>query len=104
LGPPALADPGGQADFLDLPPGHPLGVGGGPYEASRISPPPGSLLVLYTDGLIESPGADILTGMARLAGELSSVSKLSVHDACDALLASLAPDPADDIAVLMARM
>jgi GAF domain-containing protein len=101
--PPALADPSGQADFLELPPGHPLGVGGGPYEASRISPPPQSMLVLYTDGLIESPGTDILTGMASLVGELCSVSKLAVHDACDALLASLAPDPADDIAVLMAR-
>jgi serine phosphatase RsbU (regulator of sigma subunit) len=61
------------------------------------------MLVLYTDGLIESPGTDILTGMASLVGELSSVSKLAVHDACDALLASLAPDPADDIAMLMAR-
>jgi GAF domain-containing protein len=101
--PPALADPGGQADFLDLPPGHPLGLGGGPYEASRIRPPPRSTLVLYTDGLVESPGTDIVTGMARLAGELSSVSKLTVHDACDALLAALAPNPADDIAVLMAR-
>jgi serine phosphatase RsbU (regulator of sigma subunit) len=102
--PPALADPSGRADFLDLPPGHPLGVGGGPYQESRISPPPRSLLVLYTDGLIERPGTDILTGMASLVGELSSVSKLNVHDACDALLASLAPNPADDIALLMARM
>jgi GAF domain-containing protein len=101
--PPALADPGGQADFVDLPPGHPLGVGGGPYEASCISPAPRSTLVLYTDGLIESPGTDIIAGMASLVGELSSVSKLTIHDACDALLASLAPNPADDIAVLMAR-
>jgi hypothetical protein len=101
--PPALADPGGQAHFLDLPPGHPLGVGSGRYEASCVSLPPRSTLVLYTDGLIESPATDILTGMASLAGELSSVSALPVHDACDALLTSLAPSPADDIAVLMAR-
>jgi len=102
--PPALAGPGGQADFLDLPPGRPLGVGGGQYEACHISPPPGSLLALYTDGLVESPGSDILTGMARLAGELASVSKLNVHEACDALLAALAANPADDVALLMARM
>jgi Stage II sporulation protein E (SpoIIE)/PAS fold/GAF domain len=101
--PPALAGPNGQADFLDLPPGHPLGVGGGPYELRRISPPPRSTLVLYTDGLIESPGTDILTGMASLARELSSVSKLDVHEACDALVAALAANPADDVAVLMAR-
>lgn len=46
-------------------------------------------LVLYTDGLIESPGTGILPGMASLAGELSSLSTLAVRDACDALLAAL---------------
>jgi hypothetical protein len=101
--PPVLTDPGGQADFLDLPPGHPLGTGDGPYEASRISPPPRSTLLLYTNGLIEGPATDIVTGMASLASELSSVSKLPVGEACDALLASLAPSPADDVALLMAR-
>jgi hypothetical protein len=101
--PPALADPGGQADFLDLPPGHPLGAGEGPYEVTRISPSPGSMLVLYTDGLIEGPGTDVPTGMASLVGELPSVSKLAARDACDALLSSLAPNPADDVALLVAR-
>ena len=101
--PPALTDPSGKADFLDLPPGHPLGAGEGPYEASRISPPPGSMLVLYTDGLIEGHGTDVPTGMASLVGELSSVSKLAVGDACDALLSSLGPNPADDAALLLAR-
>jgi hypothetical protein len=43
------------------------------------------------------------TGMARLARTLNSVSQLTVTEACDTLLAALAPHPADDIAVLMAR-
>jgi hypothetical protein len=101
--PPVLASPGRQTGFLDLPPGLPLGVGAGRYQSTRIKPPPGSTLVLYTDGLIETPGADIGTGMASLADALTMLSDLTVDDACDALLSSLAPKPTDDIAVLMAR-
>jgi hypothetical protein len=101
--PAALARPGHRAAFVDLPPGHPLGVGSGPYEAIRIKPPPGSTLVLYTDGLVERPGSDIGTGMAGLADELTRLSEASVGDACEALLAALAPRPADDIALLLAR-
>jgi GAF domain-containing protein len=102
--PPAvLARPGHQAGFLDAPPGHPLGVGGGDYQTMRIKPPQGSTLVLYTDGLIERPGADIGTGMTGLADALTALSEASVGETCDALLSSLAPRPADDIAVLLAR-
>jgi hypothetical protein len=43
------------------------------------------------------------TGLARLARTLKSVSQLPVTEACDTLLAALAPHPTDDIAVLMAR-
>jgi hypothetical protein len=101
--PPAVADSSQHGRFLDLPPGLPLGLGTGQYEAIRIKLPPGSTLVLYTDGLIENRGADIGTGMTKMADALTPLSKLAITDACDALLTSLAPDPADDIAVLMAR-
>jgi PAS domain S-box-containing protein len=102
---PALARPGQPAVFLDLPPGLPLGlgVGGGHYQSTRLHVPRHSTLVLYTDGLIETPGADISTGMARLADTVTATSTLPASQACDALLGALAPHPADDIAVLMAR-
>jgi hypothetical protein len=41
--------------------------------------------------------------MERLARTLASVTTLPVSQACDTLLATLAPSPADDIAILMAR-
>jgi hypothetical protein len=41
--------------------------------------------------------------MTRLARTLKNLSQIPVTDACDALLATLAPSPADDIAILMAR-
>ena len=37
------------------------------YPAVDLQLPPGSVLALYTDGLIEQPRQDIATGMARLA-------------------------------------
>jgi hypothetical protein len=103
--PPALASLGQPAAFPDLPAGLPLGTGlaGRPYQATRLHPSPGSTLVLYTDGLIEDPAADIGTGMARLATTLATLTPLPITQACDTLLATLAPSPADDIAILMAR-
>jgi PAS domain-containing protein len=100
---PAVARPGHNATFLNLPPGMPLGVGGGQYESVRVHLPRESTLVFYTDGLIESRTADLGTGMARLADTLTRISTLAPSEACDTLLTTLAPSPADDIAILMAR-
>ena len=41
--------------------------------------------------------------MTRLATTLATLTALPVSQACDTLLATLAPRPADDIAILMAR-
>jgi serine phosphatase RsbU (regulator of sigma subunit) len=104
--PPALARPGQYTAFPDLPPGLPLGTGlvaGGQYQAIRLHLPPGSTLLLYTDGLIEEPASDLGTGMAHLASILATLTPLPLTQACDTLLATLAPRPADDIAILMAR-
>jgi serine phosphatase RsbU (regulator of sigma subunit) len=103
--PPALARPGHRAAFADLPPGLPLGTGlaDGQYQTARLHVPGGSVLVLYTDGLIERPDSDISAGMANLARTLTTLTTLAITDACDTLLATLAPNPADDIAILMVR-
>jgi hypothetical protein len=100
---PAVVRPGHEATFLNLPPGMPLGVGGGQYETVRVQLPPESTLVLYTDGLIETRTAGLGAGMARLAGTLTKIRTLGPGEACDSLLTTLAPNPADDIAVLMVR-
>jgi hypothetical protein len=102
---PAIARPGHPTTFPDLRPGLPLGtgLGDGHYPATRLHLPPGSTLLLYTDGLIESRASSIDNGMARLASTLTTTSQLPVGDACDTLLATLAPAPADDIAILIAR-
>ena len=101
--PPALRRPGGTAEFIDLPPGLLLGAGQGRYPALDLQFPPGSVLALYTDGLIERPGEDIGAGMSRLARALAAGPARSPDDLCDSVLASLAPRPRDDIALLLAR-
>jgi serine phosphatase RsbU (regulator of sigma subunit) len=102
---PAVVRPGESPAFLDLPPGLPLGIGIGrsQYETTRVRLPRGSTVVLYTDGLIESPAADINSGMASLARALATIGPVSLKEACDTLLSCVTRHPADDIAMLLAR-
>jgi PAS domain S-box-containing protein len=101
--PPALRRPDGTTEFIDLPPGLLLGAGQDRYPAVDTQLPPGSVLAMYTDGLIEQPGEDIGTGMSRFAQALAAGPARSPDELCDSVLASLAPRPRDDIALLLAR-
>jgi PAS domain S-box-containing protein len=101
--PPALCRPGCAVEFPDLPAGLLLGAGQDNYPAADIDLPAGSVLALYTDGLVEQPGQDIGTGMSRLARALAAGPARSLDDLCDSVLASVAPRPRDDIALLLGR-
>jgi serine phosphatase RsbU (regulator of sigma subunit) len=101
--PPALRHPDGSTEFLDLPVGQLLGAGPGSYSAADIDLPAGSVLALYTDGLVEQPGQDISSGMSQFARALTAGPARSLRQLCDSVLASLAPRPRDDIALLLAR-
>jgi hypothetical protein len=102
---PAVVRPGESPAFLDVPPGLPLGVGlgRGQYETTRLRLPRGSTVVLYTDGLIESPADGVGAGMTRLTDALIATGELSLKEACGILLSEVAPHPSDDIAILLAR-
>jgi PAS domain S-box-containing protein len=101
--PPALRRPAGAVEFLDLPAGVMLGAGQSGYPAADVDLPAGSVLALYTDGLIEQPGRDIGVGLSRLARALAAGPARSPDQLADSILASLAPRPRDDIALLLAR-
>jgi len=102
--PPALLLPDGTVEFPDLPAGPPLGLGGLPFETAELDIPEGSLLVLYTDGLVESRTRDIDVGLEMLRGALAGHPGRSPDDTCAAVLDALLPDrPGDDIALLAAR-
>ncbi|MFI5767434.1 SpoIIE family protein phosphatase [Streptomyces sp. NPDC051658] len=69
--PPAVVAPDGTVSYVPLNPGPPLGVNGLPFEVAEVELAPGSLLVLYTDGLIEGRDSDLDEGMAELSRRLS---------------------------------
>ncbi|MFD0509813.1 SpoIIE family protein phosphatase [Streptomyces aureus] len=105
---PAVVTPGDASGsrtvvFPELPIGPPLGLGGLPFETAQFELPQGSLLVLFTDGLIESRGRDVDTAFAALSDVLGQ-APASLEETCDALLNNLLPSgPADDVALLVAR-
>jgi serine phosphatase RsbU (regulator of sigma subunit)/anti-sigma regulatory factor (Ser/Thr protein kinase) len=110
---PAIVPPGGPARFLDIPAGAPLGLGGLPFESAEAELPEDSLLILYTDGLIESRQRDIDTGLAAMRAVLSDVhpqsgplaeDRPSLEAICDDLIEALLPErTGDDAALLVAR-
>ncbi|MFI1353645.1 SpoIIE family protein phosphatase [Streptomyces sp. NPDC020898] len=100
---PAIVGPDGTVDFVDLPPGPPLGLGGMPFETVELELAEGSQLVLYTDGLIEDRLRDIDVGMDKLRAVLACVGR-APEDTCEAVLDALLPArPSDDVALLVAR-
>ncbi|MER5730319.1 SpoIIE family protein phosphatase [Streptomyces sp. NPDC002138] len=102
--PPALALPDGTVRLLDTPPGVPLGVGGIAFTPTDITVPPGSVLVLYTDGLIEARGCDLDERLAELT-RLLAQPRRQLDQVCDSLITHLVPAAADDdVALLVARI
>ncbi|MEU6314175.1 SpoIIE family protein phosphatase [Streptomyces sp. NPDC047014] len=102
--PPAVAEPDGTVYLVGTPPGVPLGVGGITFTTTEITLPPGSLLVLYTDGLIEARTRDIDERLSELTGLLTEPLQ-PLDQLCDTLITHLVPASADDdIALLTARI
>lgn len=102
--PPVLVEPGDGALMLDVPPGMPLGVGGEPFEEVEVELPEGSLLALYTDGLVESRDHPLDEGLSAFRSALDDPSP-ALEDVCDHVLATLDTHHGeDDIALLMARV
>lgn len=104
--PPLLRRPGQSAAPVPLEPGPLLGVDStSTYPATTIELPPGSLLALYTDGLVETPGADLDLATAALARVLTEADLNDLDHVIDALLHQGRPNGQylDDIAVLLAH-
>ncbi|WP_257581736.1 PAS domain S-box protein [Streptomyces sp. TLI_146] len=105
-----VAAPGQKARPLPTPINAPLGVGDILYEQSTTTVPPGATLVLYTDGLIETPDCDIEDRLGELAATctaLFSAQTPSLERVADRILATLRPDAEghdDDVTLLLAQL
>ena len=109
--PPALLHPDGTVVFPPLSADPPLGAAEPPFETTEIPVPEGSVLVLYTDGLVESSKREMDEGMAALADVLHAShadgSAADLEHLCERITSALLPShhqAADDAAFLLARL
>ncbi|GAA3606269.1 hypothetical protein GCM10022419_108930 [Nonomuraea rosea] len=103
--PPLLVSPEGGARFLE---GGVSPLLGFPHTGPRVSQaeplPPGSTLLLYTDGLVERPGEHLDLGLERLRRLAESVADEPVDRFCDSVVSGLPTSGLDDIAVIALRL
>ncbi|MEV8067082.1 SpoIIE family protein phosphatase [Streptomyces sp. NPDC085995] len=104
--PPLLRRPDGRVRVLDLAGGPLLGIDpAATYPTTRVGLAPGSVLVLYTDGLVESPDVDIEDALAELGQRLGEAGRTPLDELADCLVrhSAAARERADDVALLLLR-
>ncbi|WDV31729.1 serine/threonine-protein phosphatase [Streptomyces sp. AD16] len=80
------------------------GLAEGGWQEHRQPLPPGSTLLLYTDGLVERRGEDIDAAIERLGTLLAAGAGTPLARLTHELTVSMAgEDPADDVALLALR-
>ncbi|MEU2880034.1 PP2C family protein-serine/threonine phosphatase [Streptomyces sp. NPDC007070] len=104
--PPLLRRPDGRVRVLDLAGGPLLGIDpAATYPTTRVGLAPGSVLVLYTDGLVESPDVDIEDALAELGQRLGEAGRTPLDELADCLVrhSAAARERADDVALSLLR-
>ncbi|MFJ5265255.1 SpoIIE family protein phosphatase [Streptomyces sp. NPDC088387] len=103
--PPLLVSHDGLAHYLTD--GHGILLGANsdaPRPDAHATLPPGSTLVLYTDGLIEVPGHHLDTGLNRLRKHAAALAHRPLAAFTDELLRRVrSTDNDDDVAMLVLR-
>ncbi|MEU0333548.1 SpoIIE family protein phosphatase [Streptomyces sp. NPDC006193] len=102
--PPLLVSRDGLAQYLTD--GHALLLGTGvltPRPDATVVLPPGSTLLLYTDGMIEAPGHTLDEGLDRLRQHAAALAHRPLESFTDELLRRVHPPGLDDVALLVLR-
>lgn len=103
--PPLVTFPDGTVSFLDGEKNLPLGVmSEHTYTAERFTLEPGTSIMLYTDGLIEEPGASVDDGLERLRSAVQEGPE-DLDLLCDHVLEEVfrERERSDDVAILAIR-
>ncbi|MEV6106329.1 SpoIIE family protein phosphatase [Streptomyces sp. NPDC051940] len=103
--PPLVIPPSGDGRLLDVPFGPPLGLGGMPFQTVDTELPEGSVLALYTDGLLRGADGrgDIDAALRALLRALTQPDA-DLERACDTAVDRMLPaGGADDAVLLLAR-
>ncbi|MEU2618402.1 GAF domain-containing SpoIIE family protein phosphatase [Streptomyces sp. NPDC007157] len=102
--PPILRHPDGHTEVLSVPPGLLLGIDPDTdFPSTEIPLMPGTVLALYTDGLVETPGVDLDDAMSDLATQLAQARFQPMDRLATALIehARRTAPRTDDIALLL---
>ncbi|MEU1198650.1 SpoIIE family protein phosphatase [Streptomyces sp. NPDC005813] len=108
--PPVLVHPDGSAVTITTQPHPGLGTEFAvrePFEVQEFTAPPGSLLALYTDGLVEHQEASIDDGISRLTDMVRAMHPWDdLQQTARRMVADLPPQGhrRDDVTLLLARM
>jgi hypothetical protein len=101
--PPVLAMPNHSTRVPELPGGQSLGVGPASYGQAFIKLNPGTILALYTDGLVETRTRSFDQGILALRSVLAQADQ-QLDTLCEDLVSSLGKHYEDDITVVLARI
>ncbi|HEX4977913.1 MAG TPA: SpoIIE family protein phosphatase [Nocardioides sp.] len=101
----AVVHPDGRAELVGAGTGVPLGVVRG-QERSHVTVAlePGALLVLVTDGVVESRREDLDHGLARLVERATALRTAPLPELVAALAELADPTLSDDVTVVAARL
>ena len=104
--PPLLVDHEGVTRYLEEGNGILLGTASArPRHDAHVDLPPGSTLVFYTDGLIETRRQPLDAGLERLRRHAASLARRPLDSFADQLLERSRPtDNDDDVALLTVRI
>jgi serine phosphatase RsbU (regulator of sigma subunit)/DNA-binding response OmpR family regulator len=98
--PPLLSDATGNR-YLDVV-GPLLGAGWRRPAATRVELPPGTVVLLVTDGIVERRDRTVDEGMAAIREHVSH--DVDLESLCDSLLTDFGRDAKDDIALVAVRV
>jgi serine phosphatase RsbU (regulator of sigma subunit) len=101
--PPVLAMPDGTARVLGLSGGQSLGVGPASYGQACVKLAPGTIVALYTDGLVETRTRPFDQGIRALRSALTRQHQ-HLDATCEHLITSLAEHREDDVTIVLARI
>ncbi|SDM99181.1 SpoIIE family protein phosphatase [Streptomyces wuyuanensis] len=104
--PPLVLHPDGRTEAVELPPGLLLGIDpDAVYSTVEIPFPPGTVVVLHTDGLVETAGTDIDEATAAVCDCLARARDRTADELADTLVrhATGVATRNDDIALLVIR-
>lgn len=95
------SDPDGRsrAEYVDLPAGPPLGLGGRPVTAT-VPFRPGDTLLLFSDGVVERRRQSLTAGLDSLVDAVAKAGSSDPRALCAVATAAVPGGTEDDVAVL----